>query len=321
VEDSDLPFGWKSAADPSTGRPYYYNNVTGEVQWEAPSTQVMPQQPQQNQDEELEGMRRLQEQLDAEEEEQKREQEGARKQQDSEKAQKLQEEQKREQEQARKQQESEKAQKLQEEQKREAERKREQARKHEELAQAQAAQKTQPEPGSAAPGPSPSKPPAAAPAASAQAQPTLALPQQQQQKPSSAAGAGASSPSPVATPRSIGSSSSPGAAPIVGSPRVGGLPNGTEFTITLKKEPTNKSLGLMIGNWKKPSSVLVSGIKPGLVKKWNDENPDTMVDKGDIIISVNDKSGYKESLLEISQAEALSVVIIKGGGLASPADT
>eukprot|EP00964_Phaeocystis_antarctica_P103937 scaffold69154_cov50-Phaeocystis_antarctica.AAC.5 len=32
----DLPAGWISGIDPGTGVPYYYNELTGDSQWEPP---------------------------------------------------------------------------------------------------------------------------------------------------------------------------------------------------------------------------------------------------------------------------------------------
>jgi len=37
AETPTLPAGWESAADPSSGKPYYFNRATGETKWEIPT--------------------------------------------------------------------------------------------------------------------------------------------------------------------------------------------------------------------------------------------------------------------------------------------
>lgn len=90
------------------------------------------------------------------------------------------------------------------------------------------------------------------------------------------------------------------------------MPDGTEFIVVLQKTPQTKSLGVDIGQSKDPPGVLVAGIKEGLVKNWNETNPTNAMERGDVIIEANGVSGYKAMLGVISHQDILEMVILKG---------
>jgi len=90
---------------------------------------------------------------------------------------------------------------------------------------------------------------------------------------------------------------------------------GDEFTVTLTKDGDQK-LGLDIshfGEGDKKTSLKIKGVKDGLVKQWNEKNPNSSIDKDDLIVSINGVKDSSEDLLKQVRASELVVVVKKGG--------
>mmetsp|Transcript_71883 Transcript_71883/g.211097 ORF Transcript_71883/g.211097 Transcript_71883/m.211097 type:complete len:137 (+) Transcript_71883:78-488(+) len=86
------------------------------------------------------------------------------------------------------------------------------------------------------------------------------------------------------------------------------LPSTREFRITLLKGQDQK-IGLDIAH---TGSVFlkVKNVKDGLVKTWNQTNPDQAIKLNDMIVEVNGVKGSSEKLLtEISQAATLDILV------------
>ena len=87
---------------------------------------------------------------------------------------------------------------------------------------------------------------------------------------------------------------------------------GDEFTVTLTKDGGQK-LGLDISHFNEKSSLKIKGVKEGMVKQWNEKNPNSSIDKDDLIISINGVKDSSEDILKQVQASELVIVVKKGG--------
>merc|ERR1719296_305864 len=70
-------------------------------------------------------------------------------------------------------------------------------------------------------------------------------------------------------------------------------------------------LGLDVAH--KPGALKVKRVKQGMVSRWNDENPNFVVNAGDHIVNVNDVAGESstsQDLLKAMTAASGSIVLV-----------
>merc|ERR1712070_170805 len=72
-------------------------------------------------------------------------------------------------------------------------------------------------------------------------------------------------------------------------------PKKAAFEVTLTRQNQGDELGMKTTEYKKGGQLISEVVKDGLLDKWNEEHPQQVVRKGDIITAVNGKGGsYKD---------------------------
>jgi len=85
-----------------------------------------------------------------------------------------------------------------------------------------------------------------------------------------------------------------------------------EITVTLKKDGDSK-LGLDISHTPDKTALKVKNVKDGLVKAWNEANPDRAIEKDDLIIVINGVKDNSDEMLKEVKKDDIVIVVKKGG--------
>jgi len=96
-------------------------------------------------------------------------------------------------------------------------------------------------------------------------------------------------------------------------PKAGGTSPGSQsggrLTVVINKEP-GQVLGLQVGKARDTNSMLIVGVQPGIVRTWSDLHPETPIEPGSTLYSVNTIRGFQAMQDELRKARQLVLVVI-----------
>uniref|UniRef100_A0A7S1A3G0 PDZ domain-containing protein n=1 Tax=Noctiluca scintillans TaxID=2966 RepID=A0A7S1A3G0_NOCSC len=85
----------------------------------------------------------------------------------------------------------------------------------------------------------------------------------------------------------------------------------TELRVKLNREGRQATLGVDVAFDDEETSFYIEKMYDGLVKTWNNKNPDQKVEEGDHVVEVNGISGSAMDMVEASRRDDIVEIVIR----------